>query len=152
MEVFRLVRKRFGQELSGRGAAIFGARWNSVGVELVYTAANRALAMAEVAVHFTWGTLPPDYQMLTISIPDDTKIISVKLEELPEDWRKFPYPESTQKFGDRFVAEDRACVLQIPSVVVEGEVNYLLNPNHSDFDAIQITERVPFPFDPRIFH
>ena len=152
MEVFRLVRKRFGQELSGRGSALFGARWNSVGVELVYTAANRALAMAEVAVHFTWGTLPRDYEMLTISIPDDTKIISVELEELPVDWRKFPYPESTQKFGDRFVEGNQACVLQIPSVVVEGEVNFLLNPNHSDFNAIQIAARVPFPFDQRLFH
>jgi len=152
MEVFRLMRKRFGKELSGRGSALFGARWNSVGVELVYTAANRALAMAEVAVHFTWGTLPRDFEMLTIFVPDNLAVVALKVEELPVDWQEFPYPETTQKFGDRFVAEDRACVLKIPSVVVAGEFNYLLNPNHDDFCAVEIIQRMPFPFDQRLFH
>ena len=53
MEVFRLTRSKFSNILSGKGAAEKGARWNSMGMELIYTAANRSLAMAEVAVHFT---------------------------------------------------------------------------------------------------
>ena len=67
MEVFRLTREKFSKELSGKGAALKGARWNSIGVELIYTALNRSLAMAEVAVHFTLATLPSDYMMVTIS-------------------------------------------------------------------------------------
>jgi RES domain-containing protein len=69
MEVYRLSREKFAGTLSGKGAATKGARWNSVGVELIYTAANRSLAMAEVAVHFTLATLPDDYVMVTIFIP-----------------------------------------------------------------------------------
>ena len=56
MEVYRLTRQKFASRLSGKGAAIKGARWNSPGVEIVYTAVNRSLAMAEVAVHFTLAT------------------------------------------------------------------------------------------------
>ena len=71
MEVYRLSRESFALPLSGKGAALKGARWNSPGVELIYSAANRSLAMAEIAVHFTLATLPSDYVMLTIFIPDD---------------------------------------------------------------------------------
>ena len=46
MEVFRLTRTKFYTSLSGKGAAEKGARWNSIGLELIYTAANRSLAMA----------------------------------------------------------------------------------------------------------
>jgi RES domain-containing protein len=46
MELFRLCREKYIKPLSGKGAAIKGARWNSVGVELIYTASNRSLAMA----------------------------------------------------------------------------------------------------------
>ncbi|MFY7847815.1 MAG: RES family NAD+ phosphorylase, partial [Bacteroidia bacterium] len=70
MEVYRLAREAYALPLSGLGAAIKGARWNSAGVELFYTAMNRSLAMAEVAVHFTLATLPDDYVMMTLDIPD----------------------------------------------------------------------------------
>lgn len=53
---YRLARKKYPVELSGRGAALRGARWNSPGTEIIYTARNRALAMAEVAVHLTIAT------------------------------------------------------------------------------------------------
>ncbi|HCN36596.1 MAG TPA: RES superfamily protein, partial [Bacteroidetes bacterium] len=58
MEVFRLVRQKYSYELSGAGSAMNGARWNSKGVEMIYTSINRSLAMAEVLVHFTAATLP----------------------------------------------------------------------------------------------
>jgi len=61
MEVYRLTRERFAKGLSGKGSSMMGARWNSVGVELIYTAPNRALAMAEVAVHLTLATMPSEY-------------------------------------------------------------------------------------------
>ena len=73
MQVYRLSREKFARPLSGKGAALKGARWNPIGVELIYTAQNRSLAMAEVAVHFTLATLPDDYSMTSIYIPDEIK-------------------------------------------------------------------------------
>jgi RES domain-containing protein len=151
MEAFRLSRKKYTRPLSGKGAAIKGARWNSTGVELIYAANNRSLAMAEVAVHFTLATLPDDYEMTTISIPDDieTRIISEK--DLPADWKNFPHPSSTQKIGDDFVLENKYCILKIPSVITQGDFNILINPNHKDFKKIKIIKTEKFPFDKRVF-
>ncbi|MFC0182029.1 RES domain-containing protein [Pseudarcicella hirudinis] len=151
MEVFRLAREKYAAPLSGIGAAIKGARWNSIGIELIYTAQNRSLAMAEVAVHFTLATLPDDYVMLTIDIPDDIATKQISETDLPPDWKNFPHPISTQKFGDEFVAENTNGVLIIPSVVTQGDYNVLINPNHKDFSRITIKKIEKFPFDMRIF-
>jgi len=128
MEVFRLSREKHAVPLSGKGAAIKGARWNAIGVELIYTAQNRSLAMAEVAVHFTLATLPDDYVMITIHIPDDIAAGQISETDLPTDWKDFPHPSSTQKFGDTFVLENRYAILRIPSVVTQGDYNILINP------------------------
>ena len=151
MEVFRLCREKHSTDLSGKGAALKGARWNSVGVELIYTAANRSLAMAEVAVHFTLATLPSDYMMMAIFVPDDISLQKLTIADLPPDWNVFPHSSSTQTVGDKFVTESKYCVLQIPSSVTFGDHNFLINPNHADFSRIKIVETVRFPFDRRIF-
>lgn len=151
MEVFRLSREKYATPLSGKGSALKGARWNSVGVELIYTAANRSLAMAEVAVHFTLATLPDDYVIITISIQDDIEIKEAFEKDLPLNWKIFPYPISTQKIGDDFVVENKYCILKIPSVVTSGDYNLLINPGHKDFGRMKITGIEKFPFDKRIF-
>lgn len=151
MEIYRLSREKFAGTLSGKGAASKGARWNSVGVELIYTAVNRSLAMAEVAVHFTLATLPDDYVMITIFIPDDISLQKLNVTDLPENWNTFPHPTSTQAVGDQFVTDNKYCVLQIRSSVTRGDFNLLINPNHPDFKKIKIISIEKFPFDKRIF-
>jgi RES domain-containing protein len=151
MKVYRLAREKHATPLSGIGAAQYGARWNPVGIELIYTAQNRSLAMAEVAVHLTLATLPDDYVMLTIDIPDDIKVKQLTEADLPTDWQEFPHPASTQEIGRDFVTQNEYCVLMIPSVVTQGDFNVLINPNHADFSKITITSIDKFPFDKRIF-
>lgn len=151
MEAYRLAREKFAKTLSGKGAAMKGARWNSIGVELIYSASNRSLAMAEIAVHLTLATLPSDYVMLTIYIPDDISLKKINESDLPIGWNNFPHPASTQAIGDEFVAANKYCVLQIPSSVTQGDYNFLINPNHPDFKRIKIISTTPFPFDKRIF-
>ncbi len=151
MEAYRLSREKFSNLLSGKGSAIKGARWNSVGIELIYVAANRSLAMAEVAVHFTLATLPGDYVMMTIFIPDNIPLKKVNLNDLPDDWNTFPHPVSTRIIGDQFSIENKYCVLQLPSAVTQGDYNLLINPNHKSFSKIKTLSINRFPFDKRIF-
>ena len=91
--------------------------------ELIYTAQNRSLAMAEIAVHLTLATLPEDYMMLTIDIPDDIKVKQLNESDLPANCQEFPHPASTQNIGKDFVAENEYCVLIIPSVVTHGSLS-----------------------------
>ena len=41
--------------------------------------------------------------------------------------------------------------MKVPSAVVKGDFNYLLNPYHEDFHRIKIIHQEDFPFDKRIF-
>lgn len=146
MEADRLSRGKYVASLSGKGA-----RWNSAGVELIYAASNRSLAMAEVAVHLTLATLPDDYVMATIYLPDDISIQKLTESDLPTNWNAFPHPVSTQVIGDKFVADKSYCVLQIPSAVTRGDHNLLINSHHPEFPKIKIIKIEKFPFDKRIF-
>ncbi|MDY2588537.1 RES family NAD+ phosphorylase [Winogradskyella aquimaris] len=151
MRVFRLSKKKYSKELSGKGASRSGNRWNSKGTEIIYSAESRALAMAEVAVHLTLATLPSDYVMIEIDIPGNIKIKELKLEDLPDNWNNHPPNISTQKIGDEFIDSLDFCVLKVPSAVVQGDFNYLINPYHKEFKKIKIFDVKEFPFDKRIF-
>jgi RES domain-containing protein len=151
MEVFRLTRKKYPIALSGKGAAITGARWNSKGTEIIYCAQSRALAMAEVAVHLSLATLPKDFVMLTVNIPEFISIEELSVLKLQKDWNIFPNSFTTQILGDDFIKTNEYCVLKVPSAVVKGDFNFLINPYHKDFEKITIIDQNDFPFDKRIF-
>src|SRR6187431_319818 len=151
MEVYRLSRAIHGKTLSGVGASKQGGRWNSQGTEIIYTSANRSLAMTEVVVHFAIGSLPEGFMMITILVPDTISIHEIKSETLPENWNQFPPIKATQSIGDQFIKEGKACLLKIPSAVTAGDFNYLINPAHPEFKKIKITGYDPFPFDRRLF-
>ncbi len=150
MIVFRLGKYNVADDLKGSGARIIGGRWNSKGVSMIYTSASRALCTAEIAVHTPLGILPDDYYIITIQVPD--KYISKFPEKnLPSDWKSFPHSSSTRKIGDIFIKENKYLVLQVPSAVVQGDYNYLLNPGHRLFPGVRILSIEPYVFDHRLF-
>src|SRR5688572_5423913 len=118
MIVYRLSKEKFKDDLTGEGAAIFGYRWNSKGVEMVYVGQSRALCAAEVAVHVPLGILPDDYYMISIYIPDEEPIAQLSIDDLPSDWDHVPNPVSTQIIGDAFVNENKYLLMKVPSAVV----------------------------------
>ena len=81
---------------------------------------------------------------------DDALIEFVHLEDLPPDWRGEPPPPSSKRMGDAWVREARSAVLAMPSVIIAGERNFLLNPAHPDFKKILIGKPQRFTFDPRL--
>jgi len=151
MKVFRLSKRKYARDLNGKGAAKFGNRWNSKGTEMIYTAESRALAMAEVAVHLTLASIPSDYMMIELEIPEPIKISTLQNEKLPLDWNAHPPGIHTQKIGDEFIDNGNTCVLKVPSAVVKGDFNFLINPHHKDLKKIKIISITDFPFDKRIF-
>lgn len=151
MKVFRLTRKKYNDPLSGKGAAIKGARWNSAGTEILYTSSSRALAMAEVYVHLSLNLLPKDFIMVQINIPDYLTITTIPKDQLPQRWNEFPYTNESQGVGDLFISEKQNPILQVPSAIVAGDFNYLINTSHPDFEELEIDSKSDFPFDGRLF-
>ncbi|WP_028786681.1 RES family NAD+ phosphorylase [Terrimonas ferruginea] len=151
MIVYRLSREKYKLDLSGKGAAKTGGRWNSRGVPVVYTSQSRALCTTEIAVNSAQGVIPDNYWLVTIELPDDIEILEINISSLPGDWKAFPHPVSTQEIGDAFVRSGGYLVAKVPSVVVPGDFNYLINPMHSLFHKVKINNTEFFEFDKRLF-
>jgi RES domain-containing protein len=151
MIVFRLSKFAFAMDLSGKGAEKTGGRWNSKGVPMLYTGESRALCTAEIAVHTPLGNLPSGYTLVSIEIPDEITVGTLSVEDLPINWKSFPHPHSTQEIGDAFINEMIFALLKVPSAVVQGEFNYLINPGHPDISNIKIIASEAFDFDERLF-
>jgi len=134
---------------SGEGARLYGGRWNSPGVSLVYAAQSRALAALEILVHLESPALLKKYLLFEVSFESED-LQQLSLNDLPTDWRSNPAPRSTQAIGDAWAATLASPVLLVPSVLIPGESNFLLNPRHSRFSELRIGDPVPFEFDPRL--
>ncbi|MBC8096869.1 MAG: RES family NAD+ phosphorylase [Akkermansiaceae bacterium] len=148
-EAWRIVKaKHAATAFSGKGAADNGGRWNSRGVAVVYASSTKSLAVLESLVHLN---PPVRFKFVAFRLEfDDALVEPLSLKKLPPDWQNEPPPPSTQQIGDRWVREVRSAVLALPSVIISGEVNYLLHPAHADFKKITIGKPEPFAFDPRL--
>ncbi|WP_299287833.1 RES family NAD+ phosphorylase [uncultured Mucilaginibacter sp.] len=151
MKLYRLTKAVYSNDLSGKGAEIAGGRWNSKGIALLYTAQSIALATTEIAVHVPLGILPKGYVAVTYELPEENIIETLNASKLPTDWKSIPHSHSTQIIGDEFILSKRALVLKVPSVVVQGEYNFLINPNHRDLNKLAILNIEPYEFDARLF-
>ena len=148
-EAWRIVKARHAATaFSGKGAADFGGRWNSRGVAIVYTSGTKSLAALESLVHLN---PPVRFKYVAIRIKFDVALIeTVPAKDLPPDWQTQPPPPSTKTVGDAWARTARSAVLALPSVIIPGELNYLLNPAHQDFKKISIAKPEPFTFDRRL--
>lgn len=132
----------------GEGAKKAGGRWNSPGVAVVYVSASLSLALVEILVHLSAEILPA-YSAVPVDF-DESLVTVVAPARLPREWKDNPPPPATQAIGDEWVANGTSAALRVPSVIVPGEWNFILNPAHRDFGRIRIGAPTPFPFDPRL--
>jgi RES domain-containing protein len=151
MIVYRLSKRAYVDDLSGKGAAIAGGRWNSKERKVLYTSESRALCMAEIAVHTPLGIIPTDYYLSSVFIPDDIEVYRVNPERLPKNWKEYPPIQVTKKIGDNFLISNNYLVMKVPSAVVQGDWNYFVNPEHPRFSEVKVMRKEKFDFDKRMF-
>jgi len=148
MLVYRLVRRPYAQQVDGRGAALFGGRWNSVGLPVVYTAQHRSLAVLEYWVN---NPLPvPDLMMVSLELPDDS-LREVPLNDLPDNWTSYSFESPCAYLGDQWLKSQETLLLQVPSVVVPQEHNILINLAHPLKNRVRELDSLPFIIDVRMY-
>lgn len=148
--VWRLCAAKYASTaFDGEGARRYGGRWSPKGFRVNYTAESRALAVVEILAQVDERTRLVDLPWVLISAEFPESLVE-KPARYPTDWRQFPHSRATQAFGESWLKESRTAALRIPSVVVPGEFNYLLNPAHRDFARVKIAQPEPFTFDPRL--
>lgn len=151
MRFWRICRRRYAADAaSGEGARLYGGRWNSRGVPMVYASTSLALAAVETFVNLEPNLQPKDLISIEGNIPDGLEISRVDLKTLPANWRE-TRDESLRRFGDDWIRAGQTAALLVPSAAIRGEWNVLLNPAHGDFSKIRFRKPQPFEFDVRMF-
>ena len=148
--MWRLCAAKYGDTaFSGDGARLYGGRWSPSGIALAYAAESRALAVVEVLANVDDAETLFDVAWVLVSAAIPADLID-KPTRLPDSWRQFPHAIETQTLGMEWMRSKRSAVLRVPSAVVPGEWNYLIDPAHEDFKRVKIGPPESFAFDPRI--
>ncbi|MEH6631375.1 MAG: RES family NAD+ phosphorylase [Halopseudomonas aestusnigri] len=148
MEIYRLAHAKYA-DLSGKGGIYGSGRWHNKGYPILYTASSRSLAALERFVHETASTLPK-LKLITIWLPDNFTIVRYTETELPKGWDQLPDTSASRNFGSKWLEEEKCAGLQVPSAIVRGEYNLLINPNHPDANNMKVVDEVNFYYDPRL--
>jgi len=151
MRVWRICKSQHAAAaFTGEGAFAYAGRWHHRGTPVVYASESRALAALEQLVHLHRNRLPPHFVCFAVDIPDELAISAVRIEDLPAAWRRQPGPLELQDVGTDWAKAGKTVCLRVPSAVVPGEHNFLLNPRHGDFGRLRIGKPEPFEFDQRL--
>jgi RES domain-containing protein len=150
--VYKIVREPYSKTpLDGEGSYRFGGRWSSPGTRIAYTAEHLSLAMIEYFVHIDANDAPKDLVVVAADIPDIVSRVVLTPEKQPPDWRQVPSPPRLAVIGNSFAAERKSAILVLPSALVPTESNWLINPQHPEFQQIQVRPAEPFHYDARFF-
>lgn len=148
---WRIVKSAYAASaFDGEGARIAGGRWTSPGRRAAYTAESISLAALEMLVHLGSSAVLAQYVVIPCSFPRRF-ITTIDRAMLHADWRMSPPLDSLRRIGDQWLTRKTTAVLSVPSAVINGERNYLLNPEHTDFAAIEFDRPRSFAFDPRLW-
>ena len=151
MRFWRICRRRYVADAArGEGARLYGGRWNSRGVRVVYASTSLALAAVETFVNLEPNLRPADLVFVEGEIPGELEIDRLDPKSLPIDWHA-TRAEALRRFGDDWIHSSKSVALLVPSAAIRGELNVLLNPIHGDFSKIKFHEPSPFEFDVRMF-
>ena len=133
----------------GEGARQFGGRWNSPGRAAVYVSESRSLAALEVLAGLGAPAVMSVYIVAPVDI-DEAFVTSVDVNALPNDWFASPPGPGTQSIGDEWLSRGTSAVLRVPSPLIPGEFNFVLNPAHRNFRTLVIGPAEELRFDLRL--
>ncbi|MGG9961109.1 RES family NAD+ phosphorylase [Ferruginibacter sp. SUN106] len=148
MIVYRISKAKYKNDISGMGAKLYGSRWNTVGISMLYTAENISLAVLETLVHLQEFEIPTEYWLLKIQLPDDGKMTNIQNSKLKKNWQTDE--GYTQFIGSEFIKNNQSLILKVPSAIITEEHNYLINPLHKNFTKAKIIDTKEFNFDNRL--
>jgi len=149
MLVYRITRAKYADGLQASGRE---NRWNRAKQYVIYASQSKALATLEMVANrgaIMEGAL---YRLLTIEISRPKEILTeVGMQELGDRWQNMENKLTTQEIGSRWYIEKSSVALKVPSVLVNGEYNFVINTDHPDFDKrVALKSVEDFHWDPRL--
>jgi RES domain-containing protein len=149
MLLYRIGSTKYINDLTGDGAKNNGGRWNHVGTPCIYSAATKSLSLLEYTAHAKIHLIPRALSFITLEVPDHS-IRRYTAAQLPGNWKDFPHPKETRDFGTKFLADNKFLLYQLPSVVIEDEMNFIINPSHPDMKMVKVVSITDYVYDLRL--
>lgn len=147
MLVYRITHKSFSKDLYATGTQ---GRWNGDRRKIIYSAESIPLAFLENMVRRQGVGFNDDFKIMIIEIPDSLKITIINADDLKTGWRDFRNYSICQALGNRWYDDGETPVLKVPSAVLLGAFNYVINSAHADFEKIKLIATTNLVPDERI--
>jgi len=151
MLLWRLSGRQNANSFDGGYGLLFDGRWNTRGHAVTYCATSPSLCVLEKLIHIEDPVILPDLVMVTYDVPQKTDRLTVRLDELPKDWRR--REGLTQQRGDAWHRSRVALLLKVPSAIIpvkeSPDFNVLVNHSHPSVTDIKIVSAEPFILDQR---
>lgn len=140
------------EDMSGKGAASKGARWNHPGEFVTYAASSISLAAWETRAHFGRGAaLPWNRFLVRIDVPDAVWAARQTLDRPPPvGWDAIPEGIVSRNEGSIWLKARATALLAVPSVIIDEEDNVMINPAHRDCARIMASKVRRFVYDHRV--
>lgn len=151
MKLYRFSSLKYTKVLDGKGAALHGGRWNSMGRPMIYASSSASLAYIELLRRFLPRQVPLDYCLIEYEVPDDVGIREIPVSVLSEEWNSALHGMETQKLGDAFLDDEKELILKVPSVLLPSSYHYNINPLHRDMTKLQISKIDERPMNLALF-
>jgi RES domain-containing protein len=140
------------EDLSGKGAALRGARWNHAGEHAVYASTSISLAAWETRAHFgQGGRLPWNRFLVRMDVPAE---VWAARETIPQPltigWDAIPEGLVSRALGSKWLSAASTALLVVPSVIVNEEHNVIINPAHAHAKRIKSVKVRRFVYDHRV--
>lgn len=142
-------------DLGGAGAKITGGRWNRPGIAVTYAAESIAVACLETLVNPRAQSLPLNRYLVRIEIPDDVFARRTRFEDAAPaasrfGWDALPAGKISLDFGSNWASGKTSAIVDVPSLVVPEERNYLINAAHPDSASIRAVKQRRYIYDSRL--
>lgn len=150
MVVWRITsRRRVDSAFGGEGAAYSPGRWNHRGRRVVYASDTPALAALEILANAETASALEGRLAIRAALPD-AAVYVLPAEDLPASWDANPIGSGTRDVGEAWRADGVFLALAVPSAVMPLQQNIVINPEHPDFQRLDVEDPIPIRFDRRL--
>lgn len=138
------------RNLNGTGGLRASGRWHTHGRRIVYCSENPATSLLEVLANLNADIedVPAGYTLLKVEAPGDISSSHIDPGTLPKGWRH--RIATTRRLGDAWSGGGNTALLRVPCALVPETWNVLMNPLHSECEAIKVIKIYKQPFDARL--
>lgn len=149
MHLYRIEKRRYVDNFPSKGSLYCGGRWHKMGMWVLYTSSNIALAKLEAMANSV--ILPEDRVLLTLALEDSAPLYHFRYDQLPPNWMQIPYPVELSLMVKNLYKSEEYIGVVVPSTQSPRESNYILFPHFKGFTSlVSLFREEAIDFDVRL--